>query len=254
MFFILSKTLYYLGLPLLWIAAFFIYSYFCKNKKRKILFFKLGLVFLIFFSNRFIINEVISAWEIKPIKFSEVKKYDLGIVLTGVTNSRITPRDRVNFDKGADRVLHTVQLYKSGKIKKILISGGSGLLFGDSISEAEDLAKVFLMCGIPGQDLILEKRSVNTRENALFTKNLLEQKQIKGEYLLITSAFHLRRARQCFNKVGLNPDVFPVDFYSDQRKFTPDVLLLPNEFALSKWTIIIHEIIGMITYKIMGYI
>jgi uncharacterized SAM-binding protein YcdF (DUF218 family) len=253
MFFILSKTLYYLALPLLWIVLFFIYSYFCKDKKREMFFFKTGLILLIFFSNRFIINEGISAWEIKPVLFSEVKNYDIGIVLTGVTNPRQIPRDRVNFDKGADRVLHTVQLYKSGKIKKILVTGGSGLLFGDTISEAEDLAKVFLLCGIPEQDLILEKKSVNTRENALFTKQLLDRTHTKGSLLLISSAFHLRRARLCFKKVGLNPDVFPVDFYSGKRKFTPDIIL-PNELALSLWPLLIHEIIGIITYKVMSYI
>jgi uncharacterized SAM-binding protein YcdF (DUF218 family) len=207
----------------------------------------------LFFSNSFIINEVLSAWEVESVKFSNIKKYDFGIVLTGVTNSRRTLRDRVNFDKGADRVLHTIQLYKSGKIKKIIISGGSGLLLGDTISEAEELAKVFLLCGVPEQDLILEKKSVNTRENALLTKELIDQKNMKGSYLLITSAFHMRRASLCFNKVGLKTDVFPVDFYTEQRRFSPD-MLLPNEHALSKWTILSHEILGVITYKVMGYI
>jgi uncharacterized SAM-binding protein YcdF (DUF218 family) len=254
MFFILSKTLFYLALPLLWIVAFFLFAWFTKNNKRKNQFFKIGLITLLFFSNRFIQNEAISAWETKFVKFSDVKNYDLGIVLTGVTNPRITPRDRVNFDKGADRVLHTVQLYKAGKLKKILITGGSGLLLGDTISEAEDLAKVFLLSGVPKKDLILEKKSVNTRENALFTKQILDQSNIHGSYLLITSAFHMRRSKMCFNKVGLNPDIYPVDFYSDQRKFTPDVLFLPNEVALSKWPILIHEILGTLMYKIMGYI
>jgi uncharacterized SAM-binding protein YcdF (DUF218 family) len=253
MFFILAKTLFILFLPLLWITIFLIYSLFSGNKKRKIIFFRIGLILLIFFSNSFIINEILSAWEINSIKISDVKKYDYGIVLTGVTNSRRTPRDRVNFDKGADRVLHTIQLYKLGKIKKIIISGGSGLLMGDSISEAEDLAKVFLLCGVPEQDLILEKKSINTRENALLTKKLIDQKNLKGNYLLITSAFHMRRSKLCFDKVGLKTDVFPVDFYSEQRRFSPDILL-PNEYALSKWTILSHEILGIITYKVMGYI
>jgi uncharacterized SAM-binding protein YcdF (DUF218 family) len=254
MFFILSKTLYFIFLPLPWITALFIYSLFSKNKKRKFLCFKIGLVLLIFFSNRFIVNEALLAWEIEPVIFSEVKNYNVGIVLTGVTNSRQTIRDRVNFDKGADRVLHTIQLYRLGKIKKILITGGSGLLNGDSITEAEDLAKVFLMCGIPKQDLILENKSVNTRENALFTKELIDHENLKGRFLLITSAFHMRRAHLCFSKAKLNVDVFPVDFYTEQRRFTPDFILIPNEQALSKWTILSHEIVGIITYKIMGYI
>jgi uncharacterized SAM-binding protein YcdF (DUF218 family) len=207
--------------------------------------YRIGLIFLIFFSNMFIANEAMSAWEIKPLKYSEVKDYDIGIVLCGVTNYRDNTYDRVNFEKGADRVLHTIQLYKLGKIKKILIAG---------ISEAEYLAKVFLLCGIPEQDLILESKSLNTHEDALFSKELLDQKNLKGKYLLITSAYHMRRASLCFDKAGLKTDVFTVDFNSEPRNFSPVNFLIPLGDALYKWRIIFHEIFGIITYKIMGYI
>ena len=208
---------------------------------------------LLFFSNEFILNQAMRAWEIPAIKIDELPSYDIGIVLSGISSPQ-EPRDRVYLDKGSDRILHTLQLYRLGKIKRILISGGSGRLFGDTISEASELARIFLLCGIPSTDILTEDKSLNTRENAVLTKKFMEENNIDGKTLLITSAFHMRRARLCFKKVGLNPDIFPTDFYSHKTKFNPAVLIIPSEKALSKWIILFHEILGMISYKLVGYI
>ncbi len=48
--------------------------------------------------------------------------------------------------------------------------------------------------------------------------------------------------------------MFATDFYSHENRYTPGELLFPTEKALNKWTIIIHEIIGIVSYKIVGYI
>ncbi len=58
-----------------------------------------------------------------------MKPHDLGIVLTGATIPNRLPNDRIYFARGADRVTHTVQLYKLGLLKKILISGGNRLSY-----------------------------------------------------------------------------------------------------------------------------
>jgi uncharacterized SAM-binding protein YcdF (DUF218 family) len=253
MFFILSKTLYYFCLPLFWITVILLIAFFTKNQKRKKRFLLAGIIMLIFFSNEFIINEALKAWEIPATKISEVPQYDIGIVLTGIASEH-EPRDRVYLDKGSDRVLHTLQLYRIGKIRKILITGGSGKLWGDTIAEAAELADIFRLCGVSPADILIEDKSINTRENALFTKKILDERKFNGKALLITSAFHLRRARLCFNKAGLKTDIFSTDFYSHKTVYTPAALLFPSEKALSKWTILFHEILGMIFYKIAGYI
>jgi uncharacterized SAM-binding protein YcdF (DUF218 family) len=209
---------------------------------------------LFFFSNEFILNQAIRIWEIPATPIDNVAQYDIGIVLTGISSQPQAPRDRVYLDKGSDRVLHTLQLYRLGKIKKILISGGSGRLFGDTISEASELAKIFLLCGIPSSDILIEDKSVNTRENAILSMKFMEENNIHGKPLLITSAFHMRRASLCFKKAGLNTDTFSTDFYSHKTSFTPAELLFPSEKALSRWTILFHEILGVISYKIVGYI
>lgn len=194
------------------------------------------------------------AWEIPVTPYAEIKKkYDWGIVLTGVTYNDKQPDDRVYFQHGADRVVHTVELYKMGIIKKIMISGGSGRLITVARSEADDLFKAMKLMGVPEQDIAIENESRNTYESAVNVKKLLKDEPV-GEYLLITSAFHLRRSKACFRKAGFEVDVFSTDFYTHPRYFTPDVFLIPRAEAIIVWQKLFKEWTGMVAYKIAGYI
>jgi uncharacterized SAM-binding protein YcdF (DUF218 family) len=253
MFFILSKILFYAFMPATWIAGSLLLAVFSRNEKRKKAALYTGLFLFLFFGNAGIMNQAFLAWEPEPVKISELSDYELGIVLTGVTNHDKEPHDRVYFNKGADRLLHTVQLYKTGKLKKILITGGSGRVTGEIISEAPEMKKVFLLCGVPESVLLVEPNSRNTRENALFSKKLIDSLGITGKKLLITSAFHMPRSKGCFDKVGLETDIFPTDFNGGKTTLTPDVWILPNEKAYGGWYILIHEWIGYAMYKMMGY-
>lgn len=253
MFFILSKVLDFMLSPLLWVILIFFYAFFCKKPTVKKKVFLTGITVLLFFSNSFIVNEAFLAWEDEPILISGLKKYETAIVLTGVASNRKGITDRVFFGQGADRVLHTVQLYKLGKIKKILISGGSSAVIGKSIPEARQLKKVFLYCGVSEIDIILEDRSRNTTESSYYSRKLIDSLNLGQEFLLITSAFHIPRSVGCFEKAGLNVQAYPVDFYAHDRSYNLLALLRPSESSLGKWSTLIHEIVGYIVYKLMGY-
>lgn len=253
MFFILSKVLDFLLSPFIWIILIFLYAYFCKKPARKKKTFLAGLIILLFFSNSFIANEAFFAWEGRPISVSELGNYETAIVLTGVASYRKGIKDRVFFGKGADRVLHAVQLYDARKIKRILISGGSGALIGEKISEARLLKKVFMYCGVSEKDIILEDRSRNTAESSRYTKKLTDSLKLNGEFLLITSAFHMPRSMGCFKKADMDVKAYSVDFYSNDRSFDLESILLPSLSALGKWSILIHEMVGYVVYKVMGY-
>lgn len=254
MFFILSKTLYYLAMPIVWITAILLFAIFTKNHKRRMNGIITALVLLLFFSNDFIINEAFLCWEKEPVSIASLQNYQTGIVLTGITHSEKASNDRVYFSKGADRLLHTVQLYQLGKIKKILITGGSGnLIDKNTLPEADQLKSVFLFCGVSPLDIIIENKSRNTYENAIFSKKTIDSLHIQGENLLITSAFHMRRAKDCFKRSGLPVDEYPVDFNTRDRTFSPDKLIIPSESALAKWSVLIHEVIGYLVYKLVGY-
>jgi uncharacterized SAM-binding protein YcdF (DUF218 family) len=214
-----------------------------------------GFVLIIFFSNDFISNKIMNAWEVDVVPFDEMKPHRLGVVLTGATQSLVKPDDRVYFQRGADRVTHTIQLYKLGLIKKILISGGSGLLIFEGEPEANKFKKVMVMAGVPDHDIILENKTRNTGESALAVKKMIDSLQYKPEdCLLITSAFHMRRSLACYRKVGLDIESFSTDFYSPERPFFIGSLFLPNIQGFIIWEKLFKEWSGLVAYKLAGYV
>jgi uncharacterized SAM-binding protein YcdF (DUF218 family) len=254
MFFTISKLLSFLTNPLVLITALLLFSIITNNVKRKKASLWLSIGLLLFFSNDFIVNEVMAAaWEGAPQSYKEVKKkYDYGIVLTaGMINARM-PDDRVYFQFGADRVINAVELYKKGIIKEILISGGSGRLLAQERTEAGEFLKAMLVMGIPRQDIMIETESRNTHESAVNVKAMFEGKE--GSLLLITSAYHMRRSIACFEKVGVAVDPFTGDFQAHPRSFSPDVLLIPRSESFGAWQKLVKEWIGMVAYKAAGYI
>jgi uncharacterized SAM-binding protein YcdF (DUF218 family) len=254
MFFVLSKVLNFLTNPLIFVFGFLIASVLVKKAHLKKRFFWIAFSLLLFFSNDFIANEAMRAWEVKPTPYASItKKYEWGIVLTGVTLNDLEPADRVYFHHGADRVTHTIQLYKKGIIKKILITGGVGRLVTEGRPEADALQEVMVMADVPVTDIIIERESKNTHENAVNTKRILKNEE-GSNCLLITSAFHMRRSIACFKNVGLNPDQFTTDFYTHPRYFTPEVLLIPKADSINLWQKLFKEWLGIVAYWLAGYV
>jgi uncharacterized SAM-binding protein YcdF (DUF218 family) len=255
MFFFLSKTLSYLTMPLVIICILLLIAFFLKSSKWKNRNFKLALVLLLFFTNDFINNEIVRWWEIPATPYASIqKKYKYGILLTGIAKSEMEPDDRIYLGRGADRLTQTLQLYKLGFIKKILVSGGNGKLKEVKRQEADVLSDMLLLMGVPKEDILIENKSRNTHESAIEVNRLFRDTIKPEECILITSAFHMRRSKACFAKQGWTMDAFSTDFISHKRKFTLDALIIPKEEALGNWHTLVREWIGMIAYKFAGYI
>lgn len=255
MFFFLSKTLSFLVLPLTMVFICFLLSAVIRKQPLKKRFFWAGFVLLLFFSNDFISNSIMRAWEVDPKPFSELPSHKLGIVLTGTTHSFLQPDDRVYFKRGADRVTHTIQLYKLGLIRKILISGGSGRILKADEPEANKFKRVMLMAGVPEEDIWLENKTRNTYESAVAVSKMLDSLHYQVEdCLLITSAFHMRRSLACYRKAGLNIEPFSTDFYGLQDKAFLPSFLLPSIEGFIIWEKLLKEWTGLAAYKMAGYI
>jgi len=253
MFFILSKILDIFLTPIFWVFVLFLSSLFLKRtitKKRLVI---SGLVILYFCSNFFIINFLMSAWEQDPVQLNENDRFDVAIVLTGVTDNIRKPQDRVYFHKGAERITTPLILYKKGMVKKILISGGEGTYNEHARPESIILKRFLLANGVPENDVILEINSTNTYQNAVFSKQTLNKYPELQTKLLVTSSFHMNRSVSCFKKAGLTVVPYPVDFYSSSSNLTFAKLFIPNAQAFEYCTILIHEIVGYWVYKIVGY-
>lgn len=255
MFFVLSKTLNFLVQPLVIVSLLVIAGWLIRRERLKKIAFGSAFILFFLFSNDFIANELVRLYE-EPVKpLSEFTgKYDYGILLTGVARHQVGPPDRVYFSRGADRVTHTLQLYRLGIIDKIIISGGSGRLIDIGTKEADELRSFLLLAAVPDSAIIIENRSDNTYQSAVEVKKILDDINPAARCLLITSGYHLPRANACFVKAGMNPDLFAADPLGHDRLFTPDVLFIPALDAIGKWQALLKEWVGLAAYKIAGYI
>ena len=245
----------HLLLPVVWVLAILIWAALTRSSKLKKNLQWISILLFIIFSNEWLVTQVYKWWEYPVIPIEKLDgNYDVAVVLGGFTDLAKSPRDRVYLSQGADRLMHAIHLYRLGKVKKILATGGSGILnFSSPFSEAERIEKVMLSCQINPDDIILEPQSKNTYENALFTGRLLKKQFPDGRILVFTSAFHCRRAKACFEKQNLKVDMFPVDFRYYDNYFNAEKTFIPNDGAWAKWSLIIHELAGYLIYKMQGY-
>ena len=106
--------------------------------------------------------------------------------------------------------------------------------------------------GVPGRAMLVESNSRNTHDNALYTAVVLNNKHVQ-RILLVTSAYHMRRAQPLFEKQGFEVIAAPTDY---QRLVSSRVLppLLPTVDELSRSTIAIKEHVGYWVYRWRGWI
>jgi uncharacterized SAM-binding protein YcdF (DUF218 family) len=257
MFFILSKIIDFLFSPLNWIIALFLIALISKNEIRKKKFLKLGVFSLLFFTNPFISNLsllLIPSTE-NQILLNKNKKAAIALVLGGMI-SYDDSKKQVTFNSNVNRITKAVELYKNKKVKTIFISGGSGSVTYSEKREAT-LLKNYLIkyFNIPNKDILIENKSNNTYENAKFTAEILKkEKLIKKKIILITSNTHYYRAQKCFEKQGIKTFILNEKRTKTREKWMPKNLFLPQSDILFVWDNLLHEIIGVITYKCMGYI
>jgi uncharacterized SAM-binding protein YcdF (DUF218 family) len=255
MFFILSKILHFLIMPLTWIAGLLCYAIFTKKNQRKAKLMISATVLLFLFSNSFLFNEAINLWEVKATDQDslEHKPYSAVIVLGGLSfwDHHL---QRIQFNRSADRILQALDVYEKGIAKRLIISGGSGSLTKPDERESVFIKEYLKIIGYRDEEIIIESASRNTYENALYTAKILDSLNLKGPYLLVTSGYHMRRSLACFRKQGIQVEPYSADRSAGERKFYPDNLFLPNASTLMAWDMLFHEWIGYITYKAAGYI
>ena len=115
------------------------------------------------------------------------------------------------------------------------------------------LKRLYLLCDIDEDDILIEDKSLNTHQNALYSAPMLKATGEK-KFLLITSAGHMKRAISCFEKQGIEVQPFPVMKGVGERRFEIDHLLVPRIMNFYRWHSLIHEWIGFISYKVRGYV
>jgi uncharacterized SAM-binding protein YcdF (DUF218 family) len=175
-----------------------------------------------------------------------------GIVVLGgaIAPDVSAARNDPALNEAAERMTAAVELARRYPDARILFSGGSGALIYDEGNEAEFALRLLESLGLPRARILLEDRSRNTVENAVFSKALAQPKP--GErWLLVTSGYHMPRSVGIFRKAGFPVEPYPVDW---RTRGTADVWrpfptmgegLRRSDIAMREW-------IGLAAYWITG--
>src|ERR1700761_6421539 len=179
-FFILSKLLVPLESPsdilLLLLCAGVLLSW---SKRRR----EGGVTIITLVTAMFLLIVVapVSSWIATPLENRFPRPHALPsrvdgiIVLGGAVDPGTTARKGLpTLNSDAERMTEFVRLAKQYPRAKLVFSGGSGIVGGESLTEADTARLFFQQQGLDTSRMIFEDRSRNTYENVLFSKNIVK--------------------------------------------------------------------------------
>jgi uncharacterized SAM-binding protein YcdF (DUF218 family) len=136
------------------------------------------------------------------------------IVLGGAFDLEVTAgRGGMEMNQSADRFIEAARLARLYPQARIVVSGGDGSFSGNHKSDAELAGDFFQAMGVDPARILRETASRNTEENVAETKVLLANNGLV-DCLLITSAYHMPRARALFDAAGIATTAWPSDYRS----------------------------------------
>jgi len=140
-----------------------------------------------------------------------------------------------------DRFFGGVALFKAGKAQKLIYTGGKMPWDKAKKTEGEVLKEYAISNGIPSENIIVTKDLENTADEAVAEKELIGSNK---RIILVTSAYHMYRAKRLFNKEGIEVISFKVDYKVGVNKEMLIMDLLPNAESLKLTETGIREMIG----------
>ncbi len=116
----------------------------------------------------------------------------------------------------AARIDHAVALYRGGRIRRIVFTGGVGA--GERHAEAEVARRYAIRAGVPDRHVAVETRSTITYENLREARALLDS-GAAARVLIVSDPLHLRRAVTMARDLGLDahPAPTPTSRYRSWR-------------------------------------
>ena len=144
-----------------------------------------------------------------------------------------------------DRFFKGIELYNSFKSDKIVFTGGKSPFNMTAVSEGSVLKNYALKYGVL-EDIIVTKEVLNTYDESLAVSEVLgENKTV----ILVTSAFHMNRAKLLFEKQGIKTIPYKVDFKCSINSKLYFIDFIPSSDALKTTEIALREVLGRIYYS-----
>jgi len=249
----ISSALLVLSLFLLW-----------HHPRKAMVSVTLALFILFFTSNPTVSKKFVSSLEHRYFPPEPMPTADAIVVLGGATEPKLPPRAWVEVKEQGDRILYGAKLHGEGFADKLILSGGRVTWRGGSSgdqSEAKDMKQFALAMSVPEADILLEETSLNTRQNALNVKKILEEQSLDS-VLLVTSALHMPRSVAIFKKLNINITPAPTDYLISTASYenvdttweSRLLSLFPDAEAQAQFTRALKEYVGFAFYRLRGWV
>ncbi|WP_427162639.1 YdcF family protein [Aliinostoc sp. HNIBRCY26] len=263
MFLYLSKLLPLFFYPLGLACFSLVFALFNVKKRPRVAAIAISwsLILLLLCGNAWVSKYLVRSLEWQNIPSVQLPTAEAIVVLGGATKSAFPPRPTVDLSEQGDRVIYAAQLYRQKKAPLIILSGGRIDWRGSGSSESADMVTLLTSIGIPGEALIQEPDSLNTYQNAVNVKKILESRGIR-QILLVTSALHMPRSLKIFQRQGIDAIPAPTDFLVSQGELqelasSPKAAilnLLPDTNNLHQFTNALKEYVGSFVYWLRGWL
>jgi uncharacterized SAM-binding protein YcdF (DUF218 family) len=215
-----------------------------KNKK-ELIYIALGVLYIIstpIFSNNFF--KIVEGIEYrKPI--SAIDSADAIVVLCGMLEiNEVGDSTYVEWGD-PDRFFGGIALFKAGKAKKLIFTGGKMPWDKAKKTEGAVLKEYAISNGIPFEKIFVTKDVENTADEATAVKELISPSK---RIILVTSAYHMYRAKMLFKKEGLHVIPYKVDYKVAHSLKNTIMDCLPDAESLKQTETGIRELMGRLIY------
>jgi uncharacterized SAM-binding protein YcdF (DUF218 family) len=218
-----------------------------------------SLVVILVASNAWVSSSLVRSLEWQHLPPAELPQAPAIVVLGGAIKPKIPPRPWVDVADRGDRILHGAQLYRQAKAPILILSGGRIDWQGGGDPESSDMAQIATVMGVPSGAILQDPTSLNTYQNAVNVRKILDERKIERRVLLVTSALHMPRSLMIFKRLGINAIPAPTDFLvtaeTEESQTWQSFLinLLPDPENLKSTTDALKEYIGIVVYRIRGW-
>ena len=174
---------------------------------------------------------------------------DAIVVLSGMTHSIRTEKGIISEWNDPDRFFGGMELIKAKKAPIIIFTKGK-LPWKIGPPESELLQATAIEMGVHPQQILVTGEVENTEDESREVKKILQSKG--NRIILVTSAYHMRRAKITFDNKGLEVQPYPVDFKLGEYAMTP-MDFIPNPGSLATTEKCVKELMGTVYYTLKGF-
>ena len=254
MSFYLSKILWLIVNPFnifIFITLFTMFLYFINLRRLSLIIYLINFIFIALISFLPIgsyLTYIIEKEFHTNTKIPE--RVDGILILGGATNPLLFKEfDQISLNGSAERLVESVMIIRKFEKAKVIFSGGSGIVNRSDLDHSQVAKLFYKKMGVDINKIFFEDKSRNTHENIIYSKKIAKPKKNEN-WLLITSAFHMKRALLIAEKNNWKFIPYAVDFKNIKEfKLTPNLNLLSN---LNSFQSGLHEWLGLVSYYLMG--